>query len=120
MTCFPAHSASLIPAVRTFWRRPKDDHDSSNDTEYAFRRSKSLIRRILDSVRGFGGLATLSFFVFAVLYIFQNEVSLRVAKTVSKRLKRLAAKIEKGDEPVTLADLKLLSGWRWRVLLWHQ
>lgn len=49
--------------------------------------------------------------------MFRNEVSLRVGKTVSKRLRRLAAKVERGDEDLTEADLRLLDGWRWRVLL---
>lgn len=91
--------------------------ETSNDTEYAFRKSDSLIRRVLNSVRGLGGLATFTFFIFAVVYVFRNEVTLRVGKTVSKRLKRLAAKVERGEEDLTDVDLKLLRGWRWRVLL---
>ncbi|KAK8081031.1 hypothetical protein PG997_008849 [Apiospora hydei] len=67
-----------------------------NATEYAFSKSRALIARIRASVRGsgwfLGGFAAVSFFVLSVLYVFENEVSLRVAKTVSKRLKRLAAK----------------------------
>lgn len=108
----------LIPAVRAIWKRPQHDSKSSNCTEYAFQKSKSLITRILGAVRSsFGGLASVAFFVFAVLYVFQNEVSLRVAKTVSKRLRKLHAKVERGDQEVTQADLKLLRGWRWRILL---
>ncbi|KUI63767.1 hypothetical protein VM1G_10489 [Cytospora mali] len=111
--------AALIPAVRAFWRRPRRDHPASTNTEYAFLKSKSLIRRILHSIRtGFGGLASFTFFIFAVLYVFQNEVSLRVARTMSKRLKRLSGKIERGEEELNDADVKLLRGWRWRVLLW--
>ncbi|KAK2614605.1 hypothetical protein N8I77_001414 [Diaporthe amygdali] len=111
-------AAVLIPAVRAIWKRPQHDSKSSNSTEYAFRKSKSLITRILSTVRStFGGLASVTFFVFAVLYVFQNEVSLRVAKTVSKRLKRLHTKVERGDQVITENDLKLLRGWRWRVLL---
>ncbi|KKY35250.1 hypothetical protein UCDDA912_g04795 [Diaporthe ampelina] len=110
--------AVLIPAVRAIWKRPQHDSESSNSTEYAFRKSKSLITRILGAVRSsFGGLASVAFFVFAVLYVFQNEVSLRVAKTVSKRLRRLQAKVERGDQEITQADLKLLRGWRWRIIL---
>lgn len=105
--------------MRTVWRRPRHDHRASSSTEYAFLRSKSLIRRILSSVRsGLGSLAAVTYFVFAVLYVFQNEVILRVARTMSKRLKRLTAKIERGDEELSEADVKLLKGWRWRVLLW--
>lgn len=114
----PDGSAVLIPAVRAIWRRPRHDSESSNSTEYAFRKSKSLITRILGAVRSsFGGLASVTFFVFAALYVFQNEVSLRVAKTVSKRLRKLQAKVERGDQEITQADLKLLRGWRWRILL---
>lgn len=105
--------------MRAIWRRPSDDLESSNDTEYAFKKSKSLIRRILGSVHGFGKLASFTFFIFAVVYVFQNEVSLRVAKTISKRLRRLSEKIERGEEEITEADIKLLKGWRWRVLLWN-
>ncbi|KAK8128909.1 hypothetical protein PG984_010017 [Apiospora sp. TS-2023a] len=71
-----------------------------NATEYAFGKSRALIQRIRASVRGhgwfLGGFAAVSFFVLSVLYVFENEVSLRVAKTVSKRLKRLTAKVERG------------------------
>lgn len=63
-------------------------------------------------------MATITFFVFAILYVFQNEVSLRAARTMSKRLKRLSAKIERGNEELNEADMKLMNGWRWRVLLW--
>lgn len=112
--------ASLIPAVRAIWRRPSSDLESSNDTEYAFKKSKSLISRILNSVQGLEKLASFTFFIFAVVYVFQNEVSLRVAKTVSKRLKQLSVKIERGEEGITEKDVKLLRGWRWRVLLLNQ
>jgi hypothetical protein len=99
------------------FRRPRDEHESSNRTEYAFRKSKGLLSRILASVRR-PGLGSLAFFVFAVLYTFSNEVSLRVAKTVSKRLRRLVAKIEDGGEELAEHDVKTLEGWRWRILMW--
>ena len=70
------------------------------------------------SVLGKGGFASMAFFVFAVLYVFQNEVSLRVAKTVQKRVRKLTARIERGDPGIHDRDFKLLEGWRWRVLLW--
>ncbi|KAI0101474.1 hypothetical protein GGR51DRAFT_330035 [Nemania sp. FL0031] len=113
-------AASLIPVVRRIFRRSSDDQVSSNDTEHAFRKSKSLIARILDSVHGHGKsrFASMAFFVLAVLYVFQSEVSLRVARTVSKRLKKLVTKVENGIEDVDDQDLKVLNGWRWRVLLW--
>ncbi|KAG8161363.1 hypothetical protein KVR01_009627 [Diaporthe batatas] len=111
-------AAVIIPAVKAIWKRPRHDSESSNKTEYAFFKSQSLISRILNAVRSsFGGLASITFFVFAVLYVFQNEVSLRVAKTMSRRLKRLHAKLERGDQAITQADLKTLRGWRWRILL---
>ncbi|KAI0188268.1 hypothetical protein EV127DRAFT_454582 [Xylaria flabelliformis] len=114
--------ATIIPFVRKIFRRSShDDHRvSSNDTEHAFRKSKSLIARILDSVHvnGKSGLASIAFFVLAVLYVFQSEVSLRVARTVSKRLKKLVSKVENGVEDVDEQDFKVLNGWRWRVLLW--
>ncbi|KAH9889605.1 hypothetical protein F4778DRAFT_383932 [Xylariomycetidae sp. FL2044] len=109
--------AALIPAVRRLFRRSSKDTEA-NDTEHAFVKSKSLIARILDSVRGKGRLASVAFFVLAVLYIFSNEVSLRVGRTVVKRLKKLTAKVDKGVETVGEEDMKILSGWRWRVLLW--
>ncbi|KAI1413858.1 hypothetical protein F5Y13DRAFT_24314 [Hypoxylon sp. FL1857] len=109
--------ASFIPAVRRIFRRSSKDKEA-NDTEYAFRRSKSLIGRILDSVHGKSKFASVAFFVLAILYVFESEVSLRVARTVSKRLKRLMAKVERGDEGLGEDDLKVLKGWRWRVLLW--
>ncbi|KAI0376083.1 hypothetical protein F5Y04DRAFT_274005 [Hypomontagnella monticulosa] len=109
--------ASFIPAVRRIFRRSSKDTES-NDTEYAFKRSKSLISRILDSVHGKGRLASLAFFVLAVLYVFQSEVTLRVGRTMSKRLKKLMGKVERGDQGLGEEDIKVLNGWRWRVLLW--
>ncbi|GAB1318663.1 hypothetical protein MFIFM68171_08873 [Madurella fahalii] len=109
--------ASVIPIVKALFRRPRDDDESSNDTEYAFRKSKRLIARVLAATRR-PGIATVAFFVFAVLYVFQNEVSLRAGRSVQKRLKRLTAKVENGTEDITEEDLKLLKGWRWRVLMW--
>ncbi len=109
--------ATFIPAVRALFRRPRHEREASNNTEYAFFKSKSLITRILDSAHR-PGIATVAFFVFAVMYVFSNEVTLRVARTVSKRLKRLSSKVERGEEELNEDDLKLLQGWRWRVLLW--
>ncbi|EFQ33918.1 uncharacterized protein GLRG_09062 [Colletotrichum graminicola M1.001] len=116
--------ATFIPAVKRIFRRPsdrsQDQVQASNSTEYAFWRSKALVARIKDSLLGRNSFASIAFFVFAVLYVFTNEVSLQVAKTVSKRLKRLGAKIERGDADIVEQDMKLLEGWRWRVLMWGQ
>ncbi|KAH7035786.1 uncharacterized protein B0I36DRAFT_319074 [Microdochium trichocladiopsis] len=112
--------ASFIPAVRKIFRRAPEDEEA-NDTEYAFRKSRSLLERIKDSVTPgsrAGFLATMTLFVGAILYVFQNEVTIRVAKTTSKRLKRLAAKIEGGIEVLDEDDIKILKGWRWRILMW--
>jgi len=73
---------------------------------------------IKDGVLGSGSFAKVAFFVFAVLYVFQNEVSLRVARTVQKRVRRLMERVERGDEDVDEKDVRMLEGWRWRVLLW--
>lgn len=62
---------------------------------------------------GWGGMA---FFVFAVLYVFSNEVSLMVAKTVNKRVKSVYQKMYDGQE-IDEKDVKMLDGWRWRILL---
>ncbi|KAI0022472.1 hypothetical protein F4780DRAFT_173684 [Xylariomycetidae sp. FL0641] len=109
----------LIPAIRRLFRRSPRDTEA-NDTEHAWARSHSLIARILASVRrkSWGRLASVAAFVLAVLYVFVGEVALRVARTTAKRLRRLAAKVERGDEEVGEEDLKTLAGWRWRVLLW--
>lgn len=69
-------------------------------------------------VRSGGALASVALFVMSVLYVFQAEVSLRVAGTVSKRLKRLMQRIEIGNEVLYEKDLELFKGWRWRVLTW--
>lgn len=113
------HSGSFIPLVKRLFRRPKHEDESSNRTEYAFKKSKGLISRILASTRR-PGLWTLGFFVFAVLYVFQNEVSLRVSRTVSRRLRRLVAKIERGGDRLTEDDIKAVQGWRWRILIWSE
>ncbi|CAM1510971.1 Fc.00g084840.m01.CDS01 [Cosmosporella sp. VM-42] len=112
--------ASFIPLIRRFWRRGDDNESksSSNDTEYAFKKSKGLIAHIKDGVLGHGRFAKIAFLVFAVLYVFSNEVSLRVARTTQKRIKKLCARIERGDPDISDHDMKVLEGWRWRVLLW--
>lgn len=69
-------------------------------------------------MRNNGALASMALFVMSVLYVFQAEVSLRVARTVSKRLKRLIQRIEIGNEALDDKDLDLFKGWRWRVLTW--
>lgn len=115
-------SASFIPLVRRIFRRQPDDKvskESSNDTEYAFRRSSRIVAYLKDAVLGRGSWAKVAMFVFAVLYVFQNEVTLRVAKTLQRRLRRLTARIEEGaHSDLDEADLRVLQGWRWRVLLW--
>ncbi|KAF7545999.1 hypothetical protein G7Z17_g8743 [Cylindrodendrum hubeiense] len=112
--------ATFIPLIRRFFRRTNDEESqtSSNDTEYAFRKSKGLLEYIKDGFFGTGYFARLAFLVFAVLYVFSNEVSLRVARTIQKRVKRLCVRIERGDPDIDEKDMKLLEGWRWRVLLW--
>ncbi|KAJ4257549.1 hypothetical protein NW762_008673 [Fusarium torreyae] len=113
--------ATFIPFIRRFWRRGHDDEESqssANDTEYAFKKSKGLLEHIKNGVLGHGRFAKLAFLVFAVLFVFSNEVSIRVARTVQKRLKKLTARIEHGDPDIDDKDMKLLEGWRWRVLLW--
>ncbi|KAK0736152.1 hypothetical protein B0T21DRAFT_332414 [Apiosordaria backusii] len=113
---------TFIPLVKRLFRRPSSEKSSKTRTEYAFIKSKSLLGRILAATRGHRpGLTTVTFFVFAVLYIFSNEVSLRVAKTASKRLKKLVNKVEntssgRDGDVLKEDDIKLLGGWRWRVL----
>ncbi|KAK7222088.1 hypothetical protein V2G26_010091 [Clonostachys chloroleuca] len=112
--------ASFIPLVRRIFRRGDDEASlaASNDTEYAFNKSKGLLDYIKEGVLGNGSFAKIAFFVFAVLYVFQNEVSLRVARTMHKRIKRLVARVEMGDTELDERDIKILDGWRWRILLW--
>lgn len=117
------NSATFIPIIRKLFRRPSPDDPestkSSNDTEHAFWRSRAILERIRRAARGrLSSLAAVAGFVFGVLWIFQSEVSLRVGRTVAKRLKKLTAKIERGAGPLTDKDLAALKGWRWRVLLW--
>ena len=120
--------ASFIPLVRRIFRRPERSEDddtntqgveASNNTEYAFRKSKGLLTRIKDGLFGSGAFAQIAFFVFAVMYVFSNEVTLRVAKTTQKRLRKLLGKIERGEDGAEIEEgEKALDGWRWRVLLW--
>jgi hypothetical protein len=106
--------------VRRIFRRNSDEESqlSSNDTEYAFRRSKGLLSGIKNAILGGGMLAKVALFVFAVLYVFQNEVTIRVAKTLNRRLRKLMERVEMGDPDISESDLKVFEGWRWRVLLW--
>ncbi|KAL2761037.1 hypothetical protein ACRALDRAFT_1073373 [Sodiomyces alcalophilus JCM 7366] len=111
--------ASVIPVVKRLFRRSPDEKDqdkSVTDTEHAFARSREILSRIKDTVLGRSGFGSMAFFVFAVLYVFSNEVSLMVAKTVSKRVKSVYHKIYDGQE-INEKDIKLLDGWRWRILL---
>ncbi|KHN99353.1 uncharacterized protein MAM_03051 [Metarhizium album ARSEF 1941] len=112
--------AAFIPAVRKIFRRNSDEESqlSSNDTEYAFRKSKGLLSGIKRAILGGGVLAKVAFFVFAILYVFQNEVTIRVARTLNKRLRMLAERLEAGDPDMNEGDLRVFDGWRWRVLLW--
>ncbi|TWU79070.1 hypothetical protein ED733_008638 [Metarhizium rileyi] len=112
--------AAFIPAVRSIFRRNSDEESqlSSNDTEYAFRKSKGLLSGIKKAMLGGGILAKVAVFVFAILYVFQNEVTIRVAKTLNKRLKKLTERMGSGDPNVDESDLRAFDGWRWRVLLW--
>jgi hypothetical protein len=107
--------------MRRIYPRDKDadGKPSANSTEHAYRKSMSLMSRINETVLGSGGIAQMAMFVVSLLWVFQNEVSLQVAKTVHRRLRRLCAKLEKGGGvEVSEADMTLLQGWRWRVLLW--
>ncbi|KID76511.1 uncharacterized protein G6M90_00g073820 [Metarhizium brunneum] len=112
--------AAFIPAVRKIFRRNSDEDSrlSSNDTEYAFRKSKGLLSGMKRAILGGGMLAKVAFFVFAILYVFQNEVTIRVAKTLNKRLRELTERVEGGDPDFNESDLRTFDGWRWRVLLW--
>ncbi|KAG6000924.1 hypothetical protein E4U21_004875 [Claviceps maximensis] len=112
--------AAFIPVVRKIFRRGSDEESqvSSNDTEYAFRRSKRLLSGMKNAIFGGGAFAKIAFFVFAVLYVFQNEVTIRVARTVNKRLRRLTERVARGDDDLGEADLSIFDGWRWRVILW--
>ncbi|PKS05962.1 hypothetical protein jhhlp_007795 [Lomentospora prolificans] len=115
----PSSSIASNASTDATYQSNYDLEHASNDTEYAFRRSKTLLERIRTSVLGRGGVAaSFAFFVFAALYVFQNEVALRVAKTLSRRVKKLVNKVEDGGFEVDERDLKTLEGWRWRVLLW--
>ncbi|KAK2594505.1 hypothetical protein QQS21_007786 [Conoideocrella luteorostrata] len=112
--------AAFIPAVRRIFRRGSDEESqvSSNDTEYAFRKSKGLLAGMKNTILGGGALAKIAFFVFAILYVFQNEVTIRVARTLNKRLKNLTERVERGDHDIEESDLRVFDGWRWRVVLW--
>ncbi|GAB0140770.1 hypothetical protein EsHS_00001383 [Epichloe bromicola] len=114
--------AAFVPAVRKIFRRGSDEESrvSSNDTEYAFRKSKGLISNIKNAILGGGAFAKIAFFVFAILYVFQNEVTIRVARTLNKRLRKLKERVERGEDDISEADLRVFDGWRWRVLLWSQ
>jgi hypothetical protein len=63
-------------------------------------------------------IALVTVYTLAFLYTAQNEVSVRVARAVSRRLKQLISKIDKGEEIVTDEDLNFLEGWRWKILFW--
>ncbi|PHH60286.1 hypothetical protein CDD81_1876 [Ophiocordyceps australis] len=112
--------AILVPAVRHIFRRSAHAQPRAwaNDTEYALHRSKSLLSRMTRSMvrLGTGPLARLSLVVFAAVYVFYNELCLRVARTLYRRVYRLCQRIQRRDL-VGHDDVAVLEGWRWRVLL---
>ncbi|KAM3483858.1 hypothetical protein MY8738_002755 [Beauveria namnaoensis] len=63
--------ASFVPLVRRIFRRSNDEDSkvASNDTEYAFQRSRSILARIKDSVFGVGRLASIGFFNLDLLLL---------------------------------------------------
>ncbi|KAG5913814.1 hypothetical protein E4U53_004764, partial [Claviceps sorghi] len=101
---------------RRIFRRGSDQESqvSSNDTEYAFRRSRRFLSGLKNALLGRGAFAKIALFVFAVLYVFQNEVTIRVARTLNKRLRSLTERVEHGDDDLSEADLRVFDGWRWR------
>ncbi|KAI5861549.1 hypothetical protein GGS23DRAFT_611549 [Durotheca rogersii] len=135
--------AAIIPLVRRLFRRPRQPQHQAhqapraNATEHAFARSRAVAARVRAWLRaragwswtgsrlrglwrlvgrGAAAAAAAAAFVLAALYVFQGEVALRVARTVSRRLRRLAARVERGEQDVGPDDLAVLEGWRWRVL----
>lgn len=106
--------------MRAIFRRRKgeaNEYGASNNTELAFRKSKGLVDRILDSMSvGKGALASIAFFVLAAMYVFQNEIALRSARTVAKRMKRLCGRLEAGESQLRGDEIDILEGWRWRVI----
>lgn len=111
------HSVSFIPIVRRIFRRPANTSVAGNDTEYAWHRAAALLQRIKEGILGNGSFAIIASFVAAVLYVFQNEVKLRVARTIRKRVRKLCARLEAGDETIGDEDLKVFDGWRWKIVL---
>ncbi|RDA89875.1 hypothetical protein CP533_6651, partial [Ophiocordyceps camponoti-saundersi (nom. inval.)] len=105
---------ALIPTVRTIFRRRHPQPQSEtrlNNTEHAFHHAQNLMARIRNGVLGRGGLlASVAMFVFGLLVVFRNEVLLRVARTVYRRLRRVVERMERGGD----ADDGVLEGWRWR------
>ncbi|RCI08986.1 hypothetical protein L249_5016 [Ophiocordyceps polyrhachis-furcata BCC 54312] len=115
--------SALIPTIRAIFRRRRRRHQNyhpaedsrTNDTEHAFRRSLTLMARIRNGVLGRGGyVASVAMFVLGLLVVFRNEVLLRVARTVYRRLRRLCEALEGGVDEDGLVDGQVLEGWRWR------
>ncbi|KAL5594334.1 hypothetical protein BROUX41_001274 [Berkeleyomyces rouxiae] len=114
-------SGSIVPIIKSVFRRIAKHYprlDAANDTEYAFKRSRTLTDYLKASVAGRKRLAGVSMFLFAVLYVFQNEILLRVSRTMYKRVRRLHDKMVRGQHMVTQEDLTVMDGWRWRVISW--
>lgn len=71
------------------------------------------MKRIRDGV-WVGVVGRVALFVLGVLVVFHNEVVLRVARTVARRVRRLCERVEGGGWD---GSVLVLEGWRWRVLL---
>ncbi|KOS23310.1 hypothetical protein ESCO_003662 [Escovopsis weberi] len=113
--------ATIIPAMRAIFRRRADPDSgpccTNNNTEMAFQQSQSWFARVREGAQKHGQWASMAAFVFSLLFVFSNEVLFRVAKTVYKRVRKTAGRIEREGE-VREGDLEVLEGWRWRVMLW--
>lgn len=116
------YSGIFIFFVKKFFCRFLSEKKIKIRMEYVFIKFKSLFGCIFVVIKGYRfGLMIVIFFVFVVLYIFLNEVLLRVVKMVFKWLKKLVNKVEsisngRDGDVFKDDDIKLLSGWRWRVL----
>lgn len=58
-------------------------------------------------------------YFLAVMYVVQNELSIKAARTVQGDLERLRAKVDEGRDVITEEDIETLRGWNWRVLFWE-
>ncbi|KAH7136391.1 hypothetical protein EDB81DRAFT_802066 [Dactylonectria macrodidyma] len=88
-------------------------------TEHALDRSSHLLIRNLERARSrCKSATTFALVAFAVCFVLQNELVIRVSRSISFRLSSLYTGVESREQRAVDANSDELDGWRWKLLQW--